>query len=399
LGAQAGRSKILEIGNYGLQLEAAFSEAGATMWVRVVGGRDLEVEENTRLSLSGMSVAHPEVPWFGVPRTPDGTWHVAFESLSPGPYLAILRENENVLGRPRLVTVPGEQASDASEFVLAATDATESVRRQAWEGLCCRMAQDWNHTAWPTYRALIRTGRPLPASCFEAMQVAARHPEFLAQAMLREADPGGQREVLAEFEEAGVFWQALPFKAWATAIRCLRHWLRGKPELIAALGNWDKAMTALCPTVFGTTTPELRFLTVVRALCQSAFPELHGASDRCLSLPPAAIQSLLAMDVQAVCSRHADDEWPRPRLSDDLSSLSGELPYTDHPTYRHEILRAPYVAARLALRSQVLEHRDGCALRNARAFDPEWFDGAHAFHLAALIQRDRRTHEEMFGYE
>ncbi len=400
MGSAPTRFSILQIGNYGLHLEAAFSETSANMWVRGGGEQGFSREESDRLSLWGMSLINPEMPWFPFVSTGDGSWAADFKTLTPGPYLAILRENQLIRGRPRLITVPGVPPSLPSAFSAAAMMDSTEAREVAWTGLCSEMANDWNHLEWPRFRALIRAGSPLPASCFEAMCAAARNPAFLASALLREVDPGGQREVRSEFEEAGVFWQGLPLRAWANAVRSLNRWLTKAPELALAMGGHAKALAMTSPSVFGTMAPDLRFLSVVRALGQRAMVGREaGGGERCLSLPPVAIEHVLALEAQNLLARHTDDRWPQPRLSTDMEEIAGELRSSRHPPFCLAVLRAPYVAARVALDAQYLDSRNSRALRNARAFDPEWFDAAHAFHMASLIQRDPRTYAELFEHD
>lgn len=395
LGYRKGPSRTLELGNYGLHVEASFSEDAAVLWARAADERALEPEENKRLSLWGMALGQPERPWFELPRLADGTWRAEFSVMEPGPYLAILQEGLAVRGRPRLVWVPGPLPEGSSEFRVVATIENTEERRSAWAVLCDAMAEQWGHSAWSSFRALIRTGSPLPACCFEVMQLAAQRPALLAQMMLRQNDSGAQREVMEEFEEVGVFWQALPISAWAAATKTLRRWLLSVPQLVHSLGGMAKSLGTLCPTLFGSLTPELRFLSVLGELAQRSLgAERTGMA--CLSLPGVVLQGLLLEEIRALCARHAEDHWPQPHLSRDLGDLAAAIRYPEHPPFRREILAAPYVAANLALRGQVLDRRDGYALRNARAFDRDWFDAAHTFHMASLIQADLRRYEELF---
>jgi len=97
--------------------------------------------------------------------------------------------------------------------------------------------------------------------------------------------------------------------------------------------------------------------------------------------------------LRPLLERREEDRWPTFELSDveERSPRAGALVsavaaiWHARPTSEHPILSAPAVAAAAAVDDVALRPEETFWLRQARRFDPDWFDRAHAFCLACML--------------
>lgn len=390
LGVQAAQYRALYLGHFWIDLEGDATQSPVKFKPRAVSGEAI-AQEDKLLSGYRLDLAVPTAPLEPLQRDAEGHFVVETVGLKPGPYLALVQIEGRVVGRPRLIVLPGDAPASSSAYATAATRQTGEERKEAWAQLCVAMADDWAHPDWLSFHHLLRHGRALPASTFEFMRSAAQAPAFLAAAFLHAPDHLSRLDVERQLEEAGAFWPSLPITSWFAALRALQNWLCRDTLLVSALGGEEAARRTLCPVLYDDSKePELRFLSIVREMAKRA----HGVPARsCLSFPPPLLSSLVLAEKQGLLSRHAEDQWPQQRVSSELARLASDMPDSDDPAFRRAVLQAPYLAAKLSVRGQVLECGDGWALRALRSFDRDWFDAAHTFHLATMVKKMRKALE------
>jgi len=260
------------------------------------------------------------------------------------------------------------------------------------------------HPDWEQLYGFARTIGDLPASTFDINVMLCEFPALCARLAveigLRESNlfPGFWQGM----EDLPFFWHLVPFAAWKTSVTfCAR---RLREQLMDA--NLEPAgVDAIVRRSFEGLLERLGGRSLAFELLANALHDaLFGAANRtndplALARTPLGEQLLLRRlrdELQELFRRHSEGRWPPgSRVLDALDRLAPGVPLWKKlldvipPTaaVRRPAILAPLLTAHLCGHGQTVTTELTIELRNLQAFDPEWFDQAHATVLTLIIAK------------
>lgn len=343
-----------------------------------------------------------------------GCWEFSTEREA-GTWLLVAREGDCCRARPMAFHVAPESDEGIGEAELPGGSGRRLAdlvalppkkRDLAYFEFLPELAENPGHADWETLYAFARTIGDLPASTFDINAVLCRFPALCA----RLAVEVGLRErnLFPAFwqglEDLPFFWYLVPFASWRTSVMfCagrLREQLTGAGLERARVdtivrGSFDDFLAQL-------GRRSLAFELVANALQDALFGAVSRPNDPLAVARTPFGESLLLRrlqdEIQDLPRRHCEGHWPTgSRVLDTVERLAPGVPiwkklFDVLPTtaqYKRPVTLAPLLAAHICGYGQQSPPELAIELRRLQAFDPEWFDQAHAAALTLIIASGR----------
>jgi hypothetical protein len=345
------------------------------------------------LQAEAISIEAPDRAAVPLVRRTPGVWSTDNVQLSPGPWLVLVRQGEYLRGRPFRITIPG--GDDAGMNLTALGKAIAIGEREARQEEIRRIVAGLVGDRESPEREVLRSQLSIigrcPAGTLDVVRALTGTPRLAVQFLLESGSR--QRRLWEGLEELPFQWACVPMRVWLDAIREHVQHLR---TCITEQSLLSTVLSTAAPGVFGSL-PLAAFLPCVH---EAAFMTMNGVPeprDRPIlqmSRQKLSLVPVFEAQVRAVLQRHANDDWwPTEtvfseevvtRGRSEMAALLDRIPA--NPGFRVHACETPLVLAACVLEDA--PEIDLLRLRKVRAFDPDWFDFAHAFALAyALGQR------------
>jgi len=332
---------------------------------------------------------------------PVGAWPFEPSAQEPGSWLIYSAPDSPVLVRPILWPVESGCGEEEGDYAAAIGMLDRKARQAALDELIEGMASDFLDPAWSEVERLASHLSHLPLVTMDLWRRFAHSPRGMAALVLRLGDlPEGF--ALRFTDELPFDWTLVPYRSWRDAAERLRiqceRWFGVEiavAEQRRQLDHVIEALTCSCPAL-GKLLGILRCVALDETGKEFSLmrkPETDALFERQLFTgDEPAIQTLL---------RHhaADTEvWPTdPDISQKVKQLreSGQagtdLLCHEYRDYHDGVINLPLL---LALRC-VLDSPDCVcdghphirAIREYRAFDPDWFDTAFDLTIGRCLSR------------
>lgn len=401
----AGGTTGIELFRYDLQLERD----------------DRQVRIKTSVLPESLATIHLEcLPFKDPTRPPErlepvapGCWEFS-DAREAGSWLLVAREGGWCRARPMAFLVPprsgdgGSQAASPDAQVLGLVGLVampnKARRREAYSEFLPELAEDPGHPDWEHLYAFARTIGDLPASTFDINAVLCEFPGVCA----RLAVEVGLREpnVFPAFwqgmEDLPFFWHLVPFAAWKTSVTFCAGRLREQLE-IAGLerGRVDEFVRATFECLLERLgARSLAFELLADALHDVLFGAVNRPNDPLAVARTPVGESLLLRrvheELQELLRRHSEGRWPPgSRVLEAVDWLTPGYPlwkklFDGMPstaTARRPAILGPLLTAYLCGDNQRSSPELAIELRKLQAFDPQWFDQAHAAVLTLMIAK------------
>ncbi|MGE0810725.1 MAG: STY4851/ECs_5259 family protein [Immundisolibacter sp.] len=381
----------LNVARYAAKLDkngpnAAIDDAGLAM---------LTSEEIQALPVMALRLERPGDEAIRLsPRTtegvPTGSWEFATQAREPGCWLIYPGPDARLRFRPTLWTVAGESQSD-SPLARAIGIAYQKDREAALDDAIEKLAADFLNPCWTEVEQLVGQVGHLALVTLDVWRRFARSPKGMAALAIRFGTlPAG---FLDRFDRELPFaWETVPFTAWTQAMERLHTQCKsfgdnsGDYLFQAHLNSRIKDLTAMHGALhyfLGIASskfmPEAKKnLPALRYFGGTADSRLFEGAD-----------SLL----MRLRRSHANDEWPT-----GLNAIVGQARAqqeiarflcTQNLHYCDGVGNLPLLLAAQVCINQTdgwFAERDRIhALREHRAFDPEWFDEAYNLTVARCL--------------
>ncbi|HYN76173.1 MAG TPA: STY4851/ECs_5259 family protein, partial [Lamprocystis sp. (in: g-proteobacteria)] len=328
---------------------------------------------------------------------PTGAWAFVTPEREPGSWLIYPGAAASERFRPTLWTIPGENPA-ASPLTRALAVADREPRAAALDNVIAGMAEDYLEPCWTELERLAGHLGHLPLASFDLWRRLVHSPAAMAALALR-LHPDLPPAFVARFAlELPFTWELIPFQVWCVGAERLQrqciawfgdiHWRR---ELKRRLEEVQRALNTDHPALS-------KLLGVVQ--CVVLVEESPAVSlmrnTACDSLFREQLFDGSGSAVNALLTGHADDNWPAvdTRLQwINQHRQDGYLGMTlfcnDFPGFRDSVINLPILLA-----IQVTTDQTGSwfghpahihALRQSRAFDPDWFDTAFDLTIARCL--------------
>lgn len=321
---------------------------------------------------------------------PTGSWAFATQAREPRCWLIYPGPDACLRFRPTLWTVAGEAQSD-SPLAQAIGVSDQKDREVALDEVIEKLSADFLSPCWTEVEQLAGQVGHLALPTLDIWRRFARSPKGMAALAMRfGALPGG---FLDRFDRELPFaWETVPFMAWMQAMECLQKQCEGFGENLADfifrthLDSRIKDLTAMHGALdFFLGIASSRFVPEGR---QQLLP-LRAVGGTAASRLFEGADSLL-MRLRQV---HADDDWPT-----GFNVISGQARaqqeinrflYSYSLGYCDGVVNLPLLLAAQACTNQTdgwfAERAVIHALREHRAFDPDWFDEAFNLTVARCL--------------
>lgn len=380
---------------------------------------DRQIRLRTPVSPESLATIHLEcLPFRDPTRPPErlepvapGCWEFSDEREA-GTWLLVAREGGWCRARPMAFHVAaklGEGANEAEPLDaptqgLAALVALpkKGLRQEAYLKFLPALAADPAHPDWEQLYAFARTIGDLPASTFDINAMLCEVPALCARLAVEVGlrNPNLFPTFWQGMEDLPFFWHLVPFAAWKTSVTFCASGLREK--LIGA-GLEPARVDAIVRGSFEDLLERLGGRSLAFELLANALHDaLFGASNRpndplAIARTPRGEPLLLGRlrgELQELLRRHSDGRWPPgSRVLDAVDRLApGVLlwkklldAFPATAAVRRPAMLAPLLTAYLCGHGQPVAPELAIELRNLQAFDPEWFDQAHATVLTLII--------------
>lgn len=343
--------------------------------------------------LEGIPLLHPSsvVSVGGVDAASNQRLLEALRERGGGPCLVYATDGTRTTGRPYRVTL--EVADDASLsplqcIALVDQHATRKARLAARFG----ELDDWSPEEFAYLRDIIVVARGrIPFASFDVLRQLTPDHEAAVR-VLAVSDTLAHRDaVLSLQEELPFLWAATSTRAWVDAMRSRRDSLRASLGEGARHFATEAVAKALADTIGFDPSLSGHVAIVARALIDDE-PAALAASTELISLAKKTIQvgseEPMTRALHDLVSRRADDHhWPQ---LDVANELGAEARFIGHVPQFRDVIAAPHVAALIALGNVQRSSRTVLSCRQARMFDPEYFD--QVFPHALLTRWGGRTY-------
>jgi hypothetical protein len=367
-------------------------------------------ESVAAIHLECLPFKHPTRPPERLEPVAPGCWEFSDEREA-GTWLLVAREGGWCRARPMAFHVAaklddgvGEATpSDTLTQGLAALVALpHKVRRAAYLEFLPTLAADPAHPDWEQLYSFARTIGDLPASTFDINAMLCEFPALCARLAveigLRE------RNLFPAFwqgmEDLPFFWHLVPFAAWKTSVTFCAGRLR---EQLTGAGLERARADDVVHGSFEDLLQRLGGRSLAFELLANALHDaLFGAANRpndplAVARTPMGEPLLLGRlrdEFQELLRRHSEGRWPSgSRVLDAVDRLAPGVPlwkklldvFPTTAAVRRPAMLAPLLTAHLCGHGQPAAPELAIELRNLQAFDPEWFDQAHAAVLTLII--------------
>lgn len=327
------------------------------------------------------------------PRTsegvPTGSWAFSAQEREPGCWLIYSGPDAPVSFRPILWPVTGEVRTD-SPLARAIGIPDQRDRETELDKVIEHLAEDFLDPCWSEVEQLAGQVGHLPLAALDIWRRFARSPKGMAALVFRFGTlPTG---FLDRFDRELPFaWEAVPFVAWTQAMECLRN---------QCLRFGEDAGTSIFRIHLDSRIKDLTVahhaLDFLLGVASSAFISEAEPQLRALRhVGSTAVMRLFEGDHSLhlrLRQTHAEDNWPtdfNPFLTQ--FRAQGEIAHFLCPDtgYPDGVVNMPLLIAAQAVID--LTHRwfnepsAIRALREHRAFDPEWFDEAYNLTVARCL--------------
>lgn len=391
-GRPSADSPRLLLSNYGLSIdyEVQCGPTGETVGYKcVVRAQDEQAREDTLTAeptLKVVSLACPWEPWVPAVATGNNQFWVAADQLKPGPHLVVAFHGALMRTRPKLLGIRGAVDTSVSHIAAPATETDFKRRGEQWRALIAAMGRDFWHPAWADLDKLIAAMDALPPSTFEILRHLADDADACAMLLMRQPTVDHQRIGVRVLVQLGVLPETIPLPSWFRAMSAIAEGVRGRSELVGALGGLTAALDTLARASFGSqASGALPLCDVLRCLAQGHIEGVRAPAQDYMAIPAEAIGQLLRREWQTLLARHADDRWPQSTLDMRLETYPGAV--LDCNGYQRDVQAAPLYAATATFGGDPLSKRAVAQLHQLKSFDRIWFEMAYGFHLTMLAQR------------
>lgn len=340
-----------------------------------------------------------------------GCWEFSDEREA-GTWLLVPREGGWCRGRPMAFHVaakvddgdatPSEGSSNRLGPLVALPNKVD--RRAAYLEFLPTLAGEPGHPDWEQLYAFARTIGDLPASTFDINAMLCEIPALCARLAVEIGL--GERNLFPAFwqgmEDLPFFWHLVPFEAWKTSVMFCARRLR---EQLTGAGLEAARVEVIVHSTFEDLLERLGGRSLAFELLANALHDaLFGAANRpndplAVARTPLGEPLLLGQlhdRLQELFHRHSEDRWPPgSRVLDAISRLAPGVPLwrklldviPSTAAVRRPVIMAPLLTAHLCGHGQTVARELAIELRNLQAFDPEWFDQAHATVLTLIIAK------------
>lgn len=321
---------------------------------------------------------------------PTGLWRFAPEEREPGCWFIYLGPEAHLRCRPLLWMIRGD-AQPGSALAQAIGIADQEAREAALDAVIDVLAADFLNPCWIEVEQLAGQIGHLPLATLDIWRRFARSPKGMAALAIRFGTlPGG---FLDRFDQELPFaWEAVPFQGWNQAMECLQSQCKGRFGEDAGayvfrthLDSRIKDTTAVhgaLDYLFGIASanhiPAEQQLRALRFIGEGAGRNLfEGENSRLMRLRQF----------------HADDDWPT-GFNEILNQARNQAEVARFLCpqaigYSDGVINMPLLlAAQVGANQTDRWFEDGAAihaLREHRAFDPEWFDEAYNSTIARCL--------------
>lgn len=382
---------------------------------------DRQIHLKAPVSPESLATIHLEcLPFKDPTRPPErlepvapGCWEFSGEREA-GTWLLVAREGGWCRARPMAFHIAAkldEGVSETAHFdaptqTLAALVGLpkKALRRAAYLEFLPALAADPAHPDWEQLYAFARTIGDLPASTFDINAMLCEVPALCARLAVEVGLR--DRNLFPAFwqgmEDLPFFWHLVPFEAWRTSATFCAGRLR---EQLMSAGLDPARVDGIVRSSFGDLLERLGGRSPAFELLAHALHDaLFGASNRpndplALARTPLGEPVLLGRlrdEFQELLRRHSESRWPSgSRVLDAVDRLAPGVPlwkklldaFPTTAAVRRPAMLAPLLTAYLGGHGQPVAPELAIELRNLQAFDPEWFDQAHAAVLTLIIAK------------
>jgi hypothetical protein len=321
-----------------------------------------------------ISLVRPEI-CLSVPA--NASLEVALSANGGGPFVIFPRStNGSSWSRPAFKPGHPFDRSGLSPLQLACALEAQPLRLQAIaaqldDGLALDPA-DMHFVRAAVDAAITRA----PFASFDLLRTLGARADAAVACLAFAAGPGQLTNLLSLEDELSFAWGASRVEAWRRAfdrraeimLEKLELGEAGRPLVLSTLARWLSHIGAARPALAGHVS------LVARAWWQQYF----SAASSCEELIALARRMELACarhglraSESALIDRQVEAYWPQLDLVKLLGAEAQAVPYD---AFRRDIIAAPHVAALIANDRIAASHEAIAACREARLFDPYYFD-------------------------
>lgn len=302
----------------------------------------------------------------------------------------------------RIDAPPAPAAGAAKRIADIVRVVNVPARLDGFRALLARIGRNADDPAWTELDGYLGTLGSLPATTFDVVQLFIEDADTLALGLLRASTPVELETIWRGLETLPFLVALVPVHAW---IRAAMRWqasirracalasLESAAHLNAAVETFLRNAPRMSP-VFAVIADALAFaLTDMpeptdRPLLRAGNP---GAQRQVHDRIASAKQDLLRAHVDA--GGGPDPWWPTAYLSRDaiFAAIGSGVPQAFLPSdegfpHRRDVLAAPLLAACVTVFESIrLSSAQRFEFIKMRAFEPAWFDDAHAAFVSLLL--------------
>lgn len=321
-----------------------------------------------------ISLVRPEI-CFSVPS--DDLLDAALSANGGGPFVIFARSaSGSSWSRPCFKPGRPFDRSGLSPLQLACALEAQSLRLQAIAAqLDDGLALD--HADMSFVRAAVDVAiARAPFASFDLLRALGAQADAAVACLAFANGPGQLTNLLSLEDELSFAWGASRVEAWRRAfdkraeiiLEKLELGEAGRPLVLSTLARWLSHISATRPALAGHVS------LVAGAWWQQYFSVARGCEE--LIALARRMERVCARDglrasESALIDRQAEAYWPQLDLVKLLGAEASAVPYDPS---RRDIIAAPHVAALIANDRIAASHEAIAACREARLFDPYYFD-------------------------
>ncbi len=312
-----------------------------------------------------------------------GTWKFDIQQRAPGSWLVHPASDSLVHFRPTLWFMDGD-IGEVGQLAEAFAHAEPQMRAEAIDRVIVALADDFDHPDWLTIEQLASQLGHLPLPTLDVWRRFVHSPSAMASLAFR-FNTLKPEFILRFAHELPFAWEAIAYHDWHRAISQLQN------QCVGAFGE-GHANNVLQPYLSGrirllvSVNGALAFLLGIAAV--ELLPDTRKEVEVLKFLGLHARQNLFEGEgsyLMALLRQHAEDEWPNELksfwASVDVDESAMDFLYRGAQGFQAGVINLPLLLAIQSVTNQSLSWFSSAkrvhALRNYRAFDPDWFDEAY----------------------